>query len=244
MDKRTFLKTSAALGLGSVFGSAAFAGQPGRFQPAEDYQVLKNEDGEYVLPPLDYPYDALEPYIDKETMELHHSKHHQGYVNGLNKATSMVTEAIAQNNFSLIKHWERELAFHGGGHLLHVIFWKNMGPRQGSRSSMLESYINKSFGSFDNFKKLYTAATNAVEGSGWGILGYQVGADKLVVLQAEKHHNLSQWLTLPILVCDVWEHAYYLRYQNKRGEYVNNFFNVINWDDVSSRLEMLVEKFK
>jgi len=243
MDKRTFLKTSAALGLGSVFAAPAMAGRAGKFNAAEDLQIPLNADGTYMLPPLDYSYDALEPYIDRQTMELHHSKHHNGYVNGLNKATAMIGEAIEKNDFSLVKHWERELAFHGGGHLLHVIFWKNMGPVQGSRSALLEKYINKSFGSFDSFKRLYTAATNAVEGSGWGILGYQVGADKLVVLQAEKHHNQSQWLTIPILVCDVWEHAYYLKYQNKRGDYVNNFFHIINWEDVSARLESLVEKF-
>ena len=243
MDKRTFLKTSAALGLGSVFGATAFGADRKKFNPETIFNIPLNEKGEYVLPPLDYPYDALEPYIDKETMELHHSKHHNGYVAGLNKATRMISDSVEKEDFALVKHWERELAFHGGGHLLHVVFWKNMGPKPGSRSALLEKYINRSFGSFDAFKKLFIAATNAVEGSGWGILGYQVGADRLVILQAEKHHNQSQWLTLPILACDVWEHAYYLKYQNRRGEYVNNFFNVINWEDVSARLEELVEKF-
>jgi Fe-Mn family superoxide dismutase len=244
MDKRNFLKTSAAIGLGSIISGPVFARGLSNPDLSNIYDISLNEAGEYVLPALDYSYDALEPYIDKATMELHHSKHHASYVKGLNTAVQKIKESTEKGDFALVKHWERELAFHGGGHLLHNIFWKNMGPSQGLRSTILEKYLNTSFGSFDQFKNLFSSASNAVEGAGWGILGYQVGSDRLVVLQAEKHHNLSQWLTLPILVCDVWEHAYYLKYQNKRADYVNAFFNVINWNDVSARLEFLVDKFK
>lgn len=242
MNKRTFLKTGALLGIGGVISGTSLAHSTfGLNVPGTHEAMLKNN-GEYILPPLDYDYDALDPYIDKETMILHHDKHHAGYVKGLNKATTKVNESIKADDFGLIKHWERELAFHGAGHMLHSIFWKNMGPKQGKRSKLLDTYLNKSFGSFDNFKKYFFSATKAVEGSGWGILGYQVGADKLVILQAEKHHNQSQWFTLPILVCDVWEHAYYLKYQNRRGDYINNFFNVVNWENVSERLEKLIRQ--
>jgi Fe-Mn family superoxide dismutase len=115
-----------------------------------------------------------------------------------------------------------------------------MGPSAGKRSQKLEDYITKSFGSFDRFTALFKQATTSVEGSGWGILAYQPESDRLVVLQAEKHQNLTQWVTTPILVCDVWEHAYYLKYQNKRADYITAFMQVINWDAVSENLERAI----
>jgi Fe-Mn family superoxide dismutase len=243
MSKRNFLKTGAAFGAATMVGAPAFAVNQKNNSDFLDMDEIVNNSGEYVLPALPYPYDALEPYIDEQTMRLHHDIHHNGYVKGLNKATAKVKEAIENDDFSMIKHWERELAFHGSGHFLHTIFWNNMGPKQGKRSKDLESQMTKDFGSYENFRKLYFSASKSVEGSGWGILGYQPHADKLVVLQAEKHHNLSQWITYPILAIDVWEHAYYLRYQNKRGDYINAFMEVVNWDDVSQRFEDLKKAF-
>jgi Fe-Mn family superoxide dismutase len=119
-----------------------------------------------------------------------------------------------------------------------------MGPKQGNRSKDLDKYIIKSFGTFDNFVKLYKASSNAVEGSGWGILCYEPVGDRLVVMQAEKHGNLTQWVTIPILPLDVWEHAYYLKYQNKRNEYIDGFFNVINWEFVSKQFEKILSMYK
>ena len=171
-------------------------------------------------------------------MRLHHDKHHAGYVKGLNKAMLKVKEALDSSDFSLIKHWERELAFHGSGHFLHNIFWNNMGPSQGKPSKTLLDYINKSFGSFDRFRELFFNATKSVEGSGWGILAYEPSGDLLVILQSEKHHNQTQWATVPLLVCDVWEHAYYLKYQNRRAEFVTKIFDIINWKDVAGRFEI------
>jgi len=235
MNKREFLKTSALVGTGLLAGlSQVNAAVPGTSR-IDGTGV--NAAGEYELPPLGYAYEALEPHIDAATMRLHHDIHHASYVKGLNNATKKVAEAIESGDFSLIKHWERELAFHGAGHFLHNIFWKNMSPQPGQRSNLLNKYIDKSFGSFDKFISLFKAATGAVEGSGWGILAYQPDADQLVVLQAEKHHNQTQWVSLPILACDVWEHAYYLKYQNKRGEYINNFLEVVDWNNVSENLE-------
>lgn len=239
MNKREFLKTSAILGVGALAGLKSKAGAS-EIISASGHITGNTLSANYELPPLTYAYDALEPYIDEATMRLHHDKHHAGYVKGLNNASAKVAEALESGDYSLIKHWERELAFHGSGHFLHTIFWKNMGPKQGAPSKTLNSYINKSFGSFDKFKELYLNATKSVEGSGWGILAYEPVADKLVVLQAEKHHNQTQWITVPILACDVWEHAYYLKYQNKRADYIKGFMEVVNWEDVSENLENLL----
>jgi len=192
----------------------------------------------HELPPLPYPYDALEPYIDEQTMHLHHDIHHLGYVKGLNTAEEKLAEARNSGDFGLVKHWSREAAFHGAGHLLHSIFWTNMtaADRAAAKpSGELSQAIDRSFGGFDAFKAQFQAAANAVEGSGWGILAYRPADDSLVILQAEKHQNLTQWGVVPLLVLDVWEHAYYLKYQNKRPEYVKSFFNIINWDDVAER---------
>lgn len=193
----------------------------------------------HVLPPLDYPFEALEPHIDGQTMKLHHDIHHQAYVTGLNNAEAKLAEAREKNDFALVKHWERELAFHGAGHFLHCIFWKNMSPNGGGEASGdLRKAIEVNFGTYEAFVAQFKAAAVAVEGSGWAILVWNYAANKLEILSAEKHQQLSQWVVEPILALDVWEHAYYLKYQNKRADYVAAFFNVINWNDVSERFKV------
>lgn len=191
----------------------------------------------HELPPLPYAYDALEPHLDAETMRLHHDLHHQAYVDGLNNAEAKLAEVREKNEFGLVKHWSRELAFHGSGHFLHQLFWQNMSPQGGGEpTGELAAAIEREFGSFKAFKAQFLAAANQVEGSGWAILGcYCKENCKLTILQSEKHQNLTQWGITPLLVLDVWEHAYYLRYQNRRAEYTKAFFNVINWEDVSAR---------
>lgn len=192
----------------------------------------------YELPPLPYAYDALEPHIDEQTMRLHHDKHHLSYVNGLNSALEKLAAARQAGDFALVKHWSREAAFHGSGHLLHSIFWPNMAPAGSGPSAPqgdLGAQITKDFGSVDAFKAHFTAAAGAVEGSGWALLAWEPNAGQLVVLTAEKHQNLTQWGVVPLLVLDVWEHAYYLKYQNNRGAYVNAWWNVVNWADVAER---------
>ena len=193
---------------------------------------------EHTLPALPYPYNALEPHIDERTMRLHHDVHHQGYVNGLNAAEEKLYQARKSDDFALIKHWEREVAFHGSGHVLHSIFWTIMSPNGGGEpgGELLEA-INNTFGSYQACRNQFSAASNAVEGSGWGILAYNRNLKSLQILQAEKHQDLTVWGAEPLLILDVWEHAYYLKYQNKRPEYVKAFFNVINWDEVASRYE-------
>ena len=197
--------------------------------------------GQYILPKLPYNYDALEPHIDKQTMELHHGKHHQSYVEGLNKALKMLGEIRAgKRDAGEIKHWERELAFHGSGHFLHVLFWNSMASPSsgggGQPRGEIATQIESNFGSFKQFSDHFQAAANTVEGGGWGILAYEPVAQQLFIMQAEKHQNLTAWGVVPLLPIDVWEHAYYLNYQNRRKDYVAAFMNVINWDAVNRAL--------
>lgn len=195
----------------------------------------------HTLPELAYAYDALEPYIDAETMEIHHSKHHQGYVNGLNEAEAALAEARVKGDYGLIQHWSRRAAFNGGGHALHALFWDTMRPAGegggGEPEGALAELINKSFGNFEQFKAQFGAAAKGVEGSGWGLLHYRKHDDSLIVLQAENQQKLSSWDSVPILGVDVWEHAYYVKYRNNRGAYVDNWWNVVAWGQVAKHLE-------
>jgi Fe-Mn family superoxide dismutase len=192
--------------------------------------------GKHLLPPLPYAYKALEPYISEEIMKLHHQKHHQSYVDGLNKAEINLEKARQTGDFSLVKHWSRELAFHGSGHYLHTIFWNNMSPRGGGKpGNLLLKEIERYFGRFELFKKQFTEAAKAVEGVGWAILVWSPRSRHLEILQSERHMILTQWDTIPLLVLDVWEHAYYLQYKNNKAEYVDNWWNLINWRDVEDR---------
>jgi Fe-Mn family superoxide dismutase len=199
------------------------------------------EGGTHVLPPLPYDPAALEPHIDAQTMTIHHGKHHLAYVNGLNKAEEELAKARASGDFSLIQHWSRQAAFHGGGHWLHSMFWKVMAPNGngggGEPAGPLADAIRTSFGSFDAFKKQFSAAAAAVEGSGWGLLHYRRDDGRLIILQAENQQKLSAWGTTPILGIDVWEHAYYLKYQNKRADYIAAWWNVVNWTQVEKNLQ-------
>jgi len=195
---------------------------------------------EHTLPKLPYAYDALEPYIDEQTMHLHHDKHHSGYVKGLNKAEKMLTAARDKNDFTYIQHWSRKAAFTGAGHFLHTLFWETMGPANkngGKPKGAIADKIKIDFGSFEKFQAHFGAAAKSVEGSGWSILHYRLADDKLLILQEENHQKLSEMMTIPILCVDVWEHAYYLKYQNKRGDFIKAWWNVVNWQRVDELLK-------
>jgi Fe-Mn family superoxide dismutase len=197
----------------------------------------------YVLPPLPYKPEALEPHIDAQTMTLHHGKHHQGYVDGLNKAIAGMADFRGGKGGD-IKSLSRELAFHGSGHMLHVLFWSVMGPPPnagGQASGAIAARINADFGSFKAFSDQFQAAATAVEGGGWAILALEPISGQLVIMQAEKHQDLTMWGVIPLLPIDVWEHAYYLKYQNKRKDYVAAFMNVINWDAVNRHYEAIAQ---
>jgi Fe-Mn family superoxide dismutase len=192
----------------------------------------------YTLPELPYAYDALEPYYDEQTVRIHHDMHHKAYVDGLNNALAKLAEARDKGDYALIKHWEKELAFQGSGHVLHTLFWENMTPKSsGTPSGALLEQIEKDFSSFDAFQKQFSAAAGAVEGSGWAVLGWQPQLGQLLITQVEKHQDLTVWGIVPLLILDVWEHAYYLKYQNRRAEWIKAWWNIVNWEIVEKRFE-------
>lgn len=200
-------------------------------------------DGKHTLPALPYDHAALEPWIDAQTMQLHHGKHHAAYVAGLNKAEVEMAKARESGDHGLVQYWSKQAAFHGGGHWLHSMFWKVMAPAGkgggGEPSGMVEAALRASFGSVEAFKKQFSAAAGAVEGSGWALLHYRPADDALIILQAENQHKLTAWGSTPVLGIDVWEHAYYLKYQNRRADYVTAWWNVVNWQHVEANIAAL-----
>jgi len=194
----------------------------------------------YILPELPYKYNALEPVISQEIMTLHHDKHHAAYVNGANAALDKLDKARKGEAPVDIKAALRDYSFNFGGHILHSIFWPNMatpGKGGGMPGGALADQINKDFGGFDKFKQQFSDAAKAVEGSGWALLLYDNTTSQLVLTQVEKQ-NFMHLAQLPILLgLDVWEHAYYLVYKNDRAKYVDEWWKVVNFDDVAARFE-------
>jgi Fe-Mn family superoxide dismutase len=190
------------------------------------------------LPPLPYNYDALEPIISKKVMELHHDKHHKSYVDGANAALEKLDKFRKGEIEIDIRATLRDLSFHMNGHVLHSIFWPNMKPPEENNKpgGKIADLINQNFGSFEAFKKEFGNAAKTVEGSGWAIL-VKDNEDNLYVIQVEKHNLMHIAGFKPLLVLDVWEHAYYLDYLNDRGKYVDSWWKVVNWDDVEKRLQ-------
>ena len=192
---------------------------------------------EYVLPELSYDYAALEPHISARIMELHHSKHHATYVAGANAALeALEAERNGDANPDKIRALSKNLAFNLGGHTNHSIFWKNLSPNGGGEpTGELAEAINRDFGSFDKFKAHFSAAALGLQGSGWAVLGYDHIAGRLVIEQlTDQQGNISINLT-PLLMLDMWEHAFYLQYKNVKPDYVKAVWNVFNWDDVAAR---------
>lgn len=239
-NRREFLK-KASVGSGAIIiGNGLMSEVFG----SEKAAIVQNaQPGAHELPPLPYAYSSLEPVIDEQTMHLHHEKHHAGYVKGLNATELKIVEARNAGDFSAIKSLEHDLAFHGSGHILHTIFWNNLSPTGGGTpGGELAKALAAEFGGFEKFKAQIMAAANAVEGSGWGILAFQTIFQKLVILQAEKHQDLTQWGAVPLFVIDVWEHAYYLKYQNNRADFIANIFKIANWKDVEKRFFQAASK--
>ncbi len=197
----------------------------------------------FELPKLDYAYDALEPHIDAKTMEIHHSKHHGGYTTKLNGAiegTGLDGKSIEDILSGVSKH-STAVRNNGGGYYNHNLFWKVMSPNGGGKpSGVLADAINSEFGSFDKFQEEFNNAAATRFGSGWAWLVKD--GSKLVIGSTPNQDNplmdVSELKGTPILGLDVWEHAYYLKYQNKRPEYISAFWNVINWDEVAKRFSM------
>lgn len=198
----------------------------------------------FTLPDLPYDYNALEPYIDEETMHLHHDKHHQAYVDNLNKALeghddllSLPIEELIQNLDKVPEDIRTKVRNHGGGHANHSMFWQVMGPQAGGEPlGELAEAIKSAFGNFATFQEKFTAASIGRFGSGWAWLVVKGG--QLQILDTPNQDSpLMDDTGTPILCLDVWEHAYYLKYKNVRADYVKAFWNVINWDEVTLRFE-------
>ena len=191
---------------------------------------------DYTLPDLQYDYGALEPHISGKIMELHHDKHHAGYVKGANTALERLAEAREKRDFSTIAAHEKALAFNVSGHVLHSMFWRNLAPRRGGRpEGELADAISRDFGSFDAFQSQINAVAGSIMGSGWAALVWEPLAERLVTVQIYDHQaNVTQAGT-PLLVLDAWEHAFYLQYQNRKTEFFEAIWNVWNWEDVAER---------
>lgn len=190
----------------------------------------------YTLPDLPYDFGALEPHLSASILELHHGKHHASYVKGANQTLEKLHEARAKEDFAHINQLEKNLAFHVSGHVLHSLLWRNMTP-DGSRNPAgdLERALVETFGSVEACTKQMNAAAESVQGSGWAALAWEPLARRLVIQQVYDHQGNVGNGSLPLLVIDMWEHAYYLQYENRKADWLAGFWNVVNWDDVARR---------
>ncbi len=190
----------------------------------------------YTLPDLPYDPGALEPAISGSIIELHHGKHHNAYVGGANSVLEQIAEARDAGSYGSIVGLEKTLAFHLSGHALHSIYWTNLSPDGGDKpDGPLGDAIDRDLGGFDKFKAHMTAATNTVQGSGWGSLSYDSLGDRLVIEQIQDHQANHSPSTTPLLVFDIWEHAFYLQYRNVKADYVDALWTIVNWANVAER---------
>jgi len=222
VSRRATLRTAAPGGL-------AMAPGVGRARAEETRQGVPPP-VPYELAPSPYACDALEPVLSEEILRVHHDRHHAGYVNGLNSTPEKLEAAGAAGDYSEIKALSRDLAFHGSGHVLHTRYWTSMTPGgPGGPEGEPADARERSFGSVEACKAQFAAASKAVEGSGWGVLALEPTAGGPVIPQAENHQNPAIWGVVPLLVCDVWEHACHLQYQNRRSDYVDAFMKIVDW---------------
>jgi len=193
----------------------------------------------YVLPKLPYEYKDLAPYMSEEQLRIHHSKHHQAYVNGANAILQKLDKARKEGADIDVKSTLKELSFNIGGHLLHSLFWGNLalaGKGDGKPLGFLGDALEKEFGSFERFKKEFTQAAVSVEGSGWAALTFCRQTNRPIIMQIEKHNTNVYPMFRILMVLDVFEHAYYIDYKNERAKFVDAFWNIVNWDEVNKRL--------
>jgi Fe-Mn family superoxide dismutase len=192
----------------------------------------------FELPALGYNYDALAPAYSAELLELHYASHHLAYVDGLNRTLGSLAEMRGKGDFARINQFEKDLAFYYSGHLLHSIFWRNLEPNEGAPpSGQLEARIQAAFGSTDAFRRQFGAAGAALQGSGWVALTWETSLGTLLIEQIHDHQDNSAMGTLPLLVMDMWEHAYYLQFKSKKERWIVNFWELVNWSDVARRLD-------
>jgi Fe-Mn family superoxide dismutase len=195
----------------------------------------------YELPDLDYDYGALAPHISAQINELHHSKHHATYVKGANDTLDKLAEARDKGDFGSIVGLETTLAFNLAGHANHVVWWKILSPEGGDKpTGELAQAIDDAFGSWDKFQAQFTAVATTIQGNGWAALSWDPVGKTLITQQLRDHHNNLILPTVPILLVDVWEHAFYLDYKNVKADYVKALWNVYNWAEVSKRFDNAV----
>lgn len=192
----------------------------------------------YRLPELGYAADSLAPVYSQELLELHHDKHHAAYVKGANKALADLADARAQSNYAALNQLQKDLAFHLSGHILHSMFWQNMSPKGGGTpDGGLEQAIRAGFGSVDALREQFEHAATSIQGSGWAALCFEPLSETLIVEQIYDHQGNLGNGSVPLLVLDMWEHAYYLQYRNEKQRWARSFWDVVDWTDVASRLE-------
>ncbi|MEN9686227.1 MAG: hypothetical protein RLZZ28_2013 [Bacteroidota bacterium] len=233
MDRKEFLSASAILSAATILPAQSFA--------AQNYQTngldkLTDAGGNFQHLPLPYNKNFLEPYMDEETVYLHHTFHHGGAVKAANKDLQMIRKAMDENNMETVDYWTKKLSFHFSSHVLHTIFWTNLTNKKTEPKGDLLKRIEKDFGSYEKLKGYLSKTSKDVDGNGWGILGYQPYSDKLTIMQCENHEKITQWGVVPLLVLDVWEHSYYLKYKNKRSDFVDAMLQILDWDNVADRL--------
>ena len=192
----------------------------------------------YTLPDLDYDFAALEPHISGRIMQLHHGKHHAAYVAGANATLDLMAEAREKNDLTWINKLQKDLAFNLGGHVNHSIFWKNLSAAGGDKpTGELAAAIDEFFGSYDGFRAHFTANAMGIQGSGWSFLAWDVLGQRLIIEQLYDQQGNLVAASVPLLMLDMWEHAFYLDYQNVKADYVAAFWNIVNWQDVQARFE-------
>jgi superoxide dismutase, Fe-Mn family len=192
----------------------------------------------YTLPDLDYDFAALEPHISGRIMQLHHGKHHAAYVAGANATLDLMAEAREKNDLTWINKLQKDLAFNLGGHVNHSIFWKNLSADGGDKpTGDLAAAIDEFFGSYDGFRAHFTANAMGIQGSGWSILAWDVLGQCLIIEQLYDQQGNLVAASVPLLMLDMWEHAFYLDYQNVKADYVAAFWNIVSWSDVQARFE-------
>ncbi|HEY2428514.1 MAG TPA: superoxide dismutase [Acidimicrobiales bacterium] len=191
---------------------------------------------QYSLPDLPYDFGALEPHYSGQIVELHHDKHHAAYVTGANTTVDKLAEARDKGDFGGIVGLEKTLAFNVSGHVLHSVFWKNLSPNGGDKpDGELASALDEFFGGFDAFKSQLTQASSTVQGSGWGALAWEPLGQRLIIEQIYDHQGNLGNGSVPLLVFDAWEHAFYLQYKNVKADFFAALWNIINWPDVAAR---------
>jgi superoxide dismutase, Fe-Mn family len=208
---------------------------------ARSYPKAMTTPTKFTLPPLGFAFDALEPAYSAESLELHYAGHHQAYVDGLNRALEGLAEMRQKGDFARINALEKDLAFNYSGHVLHSMLWRNLEPNGGAPpTGQLESRINEAFGGVDAFRRQFSAAGAALQGSGWVALTWETTRGLLMIEQLHDHQDRSALGSVPLLVMDMWEHAYYLQYRNKKEKWIVSFWEMINWKDVARRFDSAV----